>query len=391
MGWKELVVIILVVAIISSVVALTVVGNNDAVKNVLHMVIVILVVILLIYILYEIYEYYQKIKRNEPLLFDGPINGKTSQKFSANMLPRSNVGAEYTYSFWIYVKNWDYKYNNAKHILNRGSDPNSQSYGETFIANPGIWLYPKTSNLMIRFDTYNKDPTYAYLPGQELSGQLPKGGTAVYQDTTLQGCQEKCSNLNTCAGFSVNKNNNQCILKDSSISAGKSSHGCKEHKDCGDPSLICEKGNCRSVYDSYTKSHSMDPNIGNLDESSTNEICDLVELPIQRWVHVGVVLWNRTTDIYLNGKLVRSCILKGVPKVPWKDKLYVSGNDGFDGAMAQLRYFSRALNASEIYKLYSKGPLHWNLLKEFKDLFPKVEISAQVSYGDSNNDVTNQH
>ena len=380
MSWKSSVVIILVVAIISAIVALTILGDNENIKNTLHTIITVLVIILILYILYELYEYYQKIKKNEPLLFDGPVSGKTAQHFSASLLPRSNVGAEYTYSFWIYVKNWDYQYDSAKHILSRGSNPNKQLYGDTFIANPGIWLYPKTSNLMIRFDTYNKDPNYVYLPGQELAGQVASGATGIYEDVTLAGCREKCSGLNTCAGFSVNPQNNQCILKDSSIGSGTSEQTCKTQQDCGDPSLICKNGNCQSIYDSYTKTQSMDPNLGNLNENNTNEICDLVELPIQRWVHVGVVLWNKTTDIYLNGKLVRSCVLKGVPKVPWNDNLYVANDNGFDGSMARLRYFNRALNATEMYKLYSNGPLHWSLLKEFEDLFPKVTISANVSY-----------
>ena len=128
----------------------------------------------------------------------------------------------------------------------------------------------------------------------------------------------------------------------------------------------------------------MDPTTLNTEHISPNEICDLVELPLQRWVHVGVVLWNRTTDIYLNGKLVRSCILKGIPKVPWKENLYVASDGGFDGSMAQLRYWNRALNATEMYKIYSKGPLHWSLLKSFEDIFPKVQVSASVSYSTDN-------
>jgi heme/copper-type cytochrome/quinol oxidase subunit 2 len=160
MEWKELVVIILVVAIIAAIVALTLAGDNEAAKKTLHILILVLVILLIIYIVYEIYEYYRKIKRNEPLLFDGPTSGKMTQKFSAKMLPPSRIGAEYTYSFWIYVKNWDYNYDEAKHILSRGTDPAQPKFGETFVCNPGIWLYPKTSNLMIRFDTYGRESNY---------------------------------------------------------------------------------------------------------------------------------------------------------------------------------------------------------------------------------------
>ena len=378
MGWKELIVIILVIAIISAVIALTLAGDSEQAKKLIHTVILILVILLLVYIIYEIYEYYQKIKKNEPLLFDGPASGKVAHHYPHTMLPPSRIGAEYTYSFWLYIKNWDYNYDKAKHILSRGSDPSHPKYGETFVCNPGIWLYPKSSNLMIRFDTYGREPSYSYLPGSVLSGQAPAGGTSIYQDTTIKGCQTKCNEMDTCAGISVHCQNKQCILKDSPYSSGKTSKSCKVSTDCGE-NQVCKSGLCQSIYDSYVKTTSMDPNLGEVSSSDQNEICDLVNLPIQRWVHVGVVLWNRTTDIYLNGKLVRSCILKGVPKIPSTKGLYVANNGGFDGSIAQLRYYNRSLNATEMYKLYSKGPLHWNLLKEFKDLFPKIQISTSVS------------
>ncbi len=380
MGWKELIVIILVVAIIASVVALTLAGDSEQAKKLIHTVILVLVVLLLIYIIYEIYEYYKKIKQNSPLLFDGPASGKVAHHYTHTMLPASNIGAEYTYSFWIYIKNWDYQYDNAKHILSRGSNPTDTS--EDFTCNPGIWLYPKSSNLMIRFDTHNREDNFIYRPGEKLKGN----DISFVEDSTIQGCQQKCRETKDCGGFDVNKNYNTCTLKDGNEGSGRSiinctgDDECKRAPDGSGSDSYCQSGICTTNYDTYIKTKSMNPNLGDLRHENTNEICDLVEIPIQRWVHLSVVLWNRTTDIYLNGKLVRSCILKGIPKVPWDSDLHVSHNDGFDGALAQLRYFNRALNASEIYKLYSKGPLHWNLLKEFSDLFPKVEITTTRTY-----------
>jgi hypothetical protein len=361
MASKETIVIILVAVIIVAVIALTLAGDHKAAKKVIKTVITVLCIILLIYILYEVYEYYRKVKKNEPLLFDGPASGKAAQHFPATSLPASNIGSEYTYSFWIYVNGWDYHYDHPKHILSRGDNPAKHDITQPFKCNPGIWLYPKTSNLMIRFDTYNREDNFSYKPNEKMTGSPIKGDTSNYEDSTLQGCKQKCLANQTCQGFMVDKQTNQCVLRDSSISTKQGGQG----------------------YDSYVRTPSMDPTILNSDHISPNEICDLVELPIQRWVHIGVVLWNRTTDIYLNGKLVRSCILKGIPKIPNKENLYVASDGGFDGSMAQLRYFNRALNATEMYKLYSKGPLHWSLLKSFEDIFPKVHVAAKVSYSDN--------
>lgn len=380
MGWKELTVIILVIAIIASIVSLTVVGHESQIGKILRVLILVLFILLLLYIIYEIYQYFTKVRKNSPLLFDGPFSGKQPATFPASLMPPSGVGNEYTYSFWIYIKNWDYQYDNAKHILSRGSNPTDTS--DNFTCNPGIWLYPKSSNLMIRFDTHNREDNFIYRPGENLGGSP----VMTVEDSTIQGCQQKCRENTNCGGFEYNKNNHLCTLKDSRIPLDHTGTTCNSDDQCGahpqtDAKSYCQNGVCTTNYDTYIKTKSMNPNVGDLRYENTNEICDLVEIPIQRWVHLSIVMWNRTTDIYLNGKLVRSCILKGIPKVPWDSDLHVSNNDGFDGALAQLRYFNRALNASEIYKLYSKGPLHWNLLKEFSDLFPKVEITTTSTYG----------
>ena len=65
---------------------------------------------------------------------------------------------------------------------------------------------------------------------------------------------------------------------------------------------------------------------------------------------------NRTVDIYINGKLERTCILEGIPKNLANDKLTVTYNNGFYGKMGKLQYFTKSLNPEEIAKLYMAGP-----------------------------------
>jgi hypothetical protein len=95
---------------------------------------------------------------------------------------------------------------------------------------------------------------------------------------------------------------------------------------------------------------------------STNYACDIENIPLQRWVQVSVVLWNRTLDVYINGKLVRSCILPGVPVQDKKDlqHIYVGGQNTFNGYISRLKYFNRAITAKEVMDLYEKGPLPVN-------------------------------
>lgn len=86
--------------------------------------------------------------------------------------------------------------------------------------------------------------------------------------------------------------------------------------------------------------------------------CDIEHIPLQKWCHVTVCVWNRTVDVYLNGSLARSSVLPGVPlNDPSKlARLYVGAGNTFDGYISNLQYFNRAVTADEVYALYASGP-----------------------------------
>jgi hypothetical protein len=89
--------------------------------------------------------------------------------------------------------------------------------------------------------------------------------------------------------------------------------------------------------------------------ASPNEGCDIKNIPLQKWVHIGYVLNNRTVDMYIDGKLERSCVLRGVPKLNDSD-LIVCDNNGFFGKISNLVYYKYALKPDDIHNIYSSGP-----------------------------------
>ena len=89
--------------------------------------------------------------------------------------------------------------------------------------------------------------------------------------------------------------------------------------------------------------------------ASPNEGCDIKNIPLQKWVHITYVLNNRTVDIYIDGKLERSCVLRGVPKLN-DDPVRVCDNGGFFGKISNLVYFRYAMKPDEVYKIYASGP-----------------------------------
>lgn len=89
--------------------------------------------------------------------------------------------------------------------------------------------------------------------------------------------------------------------------------------------------------------------------ASPNEGCDIKNIPLQKWVHIAYVLNNRTVDMYIDGKLERSCVLRGVPKLN-DGEVHVCDNGGFFGKISNLVYFRYGLKPDEVYKIYASGP-----------------------------------
>jgi hypothetical protein len=89
----------------------------------------------------------------------------------------------------------------------------------------------------------------------------------------------------------------------------------------------------------------------------TSPICDLPEIPMQKWVLVTVVLSGRVIDVYLDGKLARSCVTKSYFKVdPSGVRAKAVDKGGFDGYLSNITVYNHSLTPSDIYKLYLGGP-----------------------------------
>lgn len=83
--------------------------------------------------------------------------------------------------------------------------------------------------------------------------------------------------------------------------------------------------------------------------------CDIENFPLQKWVCLNVSLRNNVLDVFMNGTLVKSCILKGFP-ITSAGKLFVSQNNGFSGYISNLEVSNKALSYDAINSRYRKGP-----------------------------------
>lgn len=86
-----------------------------------------------------------------------------------------------------------------------------------------------------------------------------------------------------------------------------------------------------------------------------NEEITVSDIPLNKWVHVIIRCQNNEMDVYINGGIVKSHHLHGVPKQNYGD-VYIAPNGGFSGNISNLWYYNYALGTTEISKLVAKGP-----------------------------------
>jgi hypothetical protein len=107
-------------------------------------------------------------------------------------------------------------------------------------------------------------------------------------------------------------------------------------------------------------------------------LCDLPEIDLQRWVCITVSVNGRTVDVYMDGKLARSCVLPSFFKVDaggYSANLLAYG--GFGGQIATTTMYDSALNPEVVYKNYMAGPQPiTNIGQWFSSFFaPGVSVS----------------
>ena len=83
--------------------------------------------------------------------------------------------------------------------------------------------------------------------------------------------------------------------------------------------------------------------------------CAISNIPIQRWVNLLLSVYGRTMDLYIDGKLVRTCLLPGIANVNNNSNIHVTPMGGFNGWTANLQYFPNPTNPQEAWNIYTKG------------------------------------
>ena len=85
--------------------------------------------------------------------------------------------------------------------------------------------------------------------------------------------------------------------------------------------------------------------------------CDVPNVEFQRWVCIVVAINGKTCDVYMDGKLVRSCVLENYFNVDSAYALTVGEAGGFGGNINTTQMYGYALSPDLVYNNYMAGPM----------------------------------
>ena len=99
--------------------------------------------------------------------------------------------------------------------------------------------------------------------------------------------------------------------------------------------------------------------------------CSITNFPVQSWVNISISVYNRAVDVYIDGKLVRTCSLLNVASpISSGSTIYIGGSGssengskcpggselyGFSGYIASVLYNPDIISPQDAWNTYARG------------------------------------
>lgn len=102
---------------------------------------------------------------------------------------------------------------------------------------------------------------------------------------------------------------------------------------------------------------SQTPAPSNTSANGDSYTATIENVPLQSWFSVSVTVFQRNMDIYINGRLVKSAVLPGIPKPVLGDVLVgaVAPSKGFSGSVCNVHMYSDVLEPADAAAFFSAG------------------------------------
>jgi len=97
--------------------------------------------------------------------------------------------------------------------------------------------------------------------------------------------------------------------------------------------------------------------------------CTIPNIPLQKWTNLIVSLNTKTIDTYINGKLVKTCVMTDIPQTDSEASMDLTPAGGFSGYTARFNYWNDAISPQQAWNVYRSGPggnILTNLLGQYR-------------------------
>jgi len=237
----------------------------------------------------------------------------------------------FTYSLWIYISDWSYRYGQNKVILTRSA---SGSTNNTF---DGSYMKPGMCGSSEADSSHPGCRIHTSLP---LAGAM--SGNPSYMPTLCENTPHGCCPFSIIPKIDTTGTN--CSMSGGALDPAPTMYlGATENN------LFYQL----TIADPVAPSRQIIYTIG------------VNNVPIQRWVHTVLCVYDRTAEIYIDGKLVRTSVMPNViGSISTNGDVYLSPAEpgasssqvGFSGYTSNLKYYPNPITPQDVWNLYRNGP-----------------------------------
>lgn len=284
------------------------------------------------------------------------MSGAEEQLTVASSKLKSGGASNSAYSIWFYVDDWSKNYGEEKVVFQR---VNASDEGLK------VALGSHTNDLIVTLDQ-NPSTTSGGDGGNsggnsgaiKWHGEWPRGLTG-YDDCNASGKNPYIDSVS-------------CEGKDGSTVTyyvAKGMNGRPLHRN--KKAIPAPNGNaklCNVLPDNYVENPDLDCSTtgftllsssrieGMTGSNTSKHTCTVKNVPIQKWVNVIVSFNNRTLDIYMNGKLVKTCYMDEPPEISASDDVVISPTGKtFSGMTSKFKFWNTSMDPQKAWYTYSDG------------------------------------
>ena len=272
-------------------------------------------------------------------IIKSPQNAKEKSSYLIKELKDDNgrIGL----SVWFYINDWNYKFGKNKSIIKSASANGKR-----------IPYFPD-----IKLDKYKNDVLIT-VPVQDSVGTAPSAktilktkdetdGLNLYDTLTLdESFQSSCKNGYVYLNMQlVTYNENANMLEKIGFAPDV------DYEDILTDDDIEDSGS--KIIGGYTNLTCI---------NSGPETVTIQNVNIQKWVNMIVTFNNRTLDVYMNGKLVKSTPFNNIILSPLKndstsdvDSIWITSGGGFNGLVSKIEYYPYFVTPAKAWSIYRGG------------------------------------